>query len=91
MKTAKLSRIQVIANLYIFITALAILSLVLGMNLSSLAHSIGHGDQYQTLRLDEISTCTLAVSVLLMCFAIHRSIRLLSKPDNEQTLNSTSV
>jgi hypothetical protein len=91
MKTNELGRTQAIYNLRIFVVALAVFSLDLGMNITSIARAIGHGDSFQILRLDEVMACIMAAGILFMGFGIHRSIQALSRPDNDQRVTPTPI
>ncbi len=82
MRSTELNRTKIVSSLYLFIVVLAILSVVLGMNLMSLAREFGHGDPYQTMSLHETSACVLTAGILFIAFAVHRSIQRLSNIDN---------
>lgn len=79
MLSTKINRAQTVMNLYLLITVLAMLSMGLGMNLTSLARELGHGDPYHVMSLRELSTCALAVGILSLALAIHRLIQRLSQ------------
>src|SRR5258708_1938215 len=91
MLNTKVSLTRVVMNLYLCIAVLALLSVGLGMNLTTLARELGPGDPYQVMSLHEFSSCALALGILSLAFVIHRLIQRVAKLNLEQktSLHST--
>ena len=81
---------QIVTNLYGSIALLALFSLILGMNLVSIAHDLRRGDPYQVVRWTEFSACVAVAALISGSFWIHRWIQRLSRLDSEQKVDSAS-
>jgi large-conductance mechanosensitive channel len=80
----KLGRTQLMTNLYGSIICLAMFSLVLGIELFSMARDLVRGDPYHVIHLTEFSVIAMVVAIVVCAFSIHRWVQRLAKLDRNK-------
>lgn len=85
-----LGRNRFVSDLYGSIFCLAMFSLLLGLQISSMARDLGRGDPYHVVHWTEFSVVVMFAGIIGSAIWIRRWIQRLTRPDSAQKSDSAS-